>query len=292
VIFFRSILKKPDVLWCFDDGGYDNLSIFNAKLTIFHAVDHNLERQTPNCSSTADFVFATSRTILSYMKPADKSGVIINHGLRKEYISYAKKNVTSISQDKSESENLTPKNVGFWGSLLKESLDRKKILELVEHFTELNFHFIGSYEQRDSNVGGIADFENESFVSKLKALSNVKLYGAKEAAFIVQASSKFDALINLEYQFSPRWDNGNPHKILEYLAFGLPIFTTPMIAYENSTLFFITEESSDIITDFNSFLLKWRNLNSKELRLKRLNYALCNSYEQHIMEIEEFTSVA
>ena len=58
--FIRELTGQPDVVWCFDQGTFDDLSIFGAPLCLFHPVDHNLERNMPPLARTADLVFSTS----------------------------------------------------------------------------------------------------------------------------------------------------------------------------------------------------------------------------------------
>lgn len=275
---------KPDIVWCFSDGIFDDLRIFGAALIIFHPVDHNLSRKTPICAKYANVVFSTSPEILKYMKPDNKPGIVINHGLNDHFVNYALKRKEVLSRDgKFQFRNV----VGFWGSLFKESLDRKKVISLVTNFPYLKFIFFGPYELKQNNVGGKFDEEIFNFISELKSQPNVILKGALASSEIVKEIDSIDLYINIEFEASRRWDNGNPHKVLEYLSTGKVVFTTPMVMYKNSDLFFFCD-AGDVVFDFKKLLSELNNWNSTKEQNKRLDFALNNTYAKQVERIEKF----
>lgn len=275
----------PDIVWCFDDGTYDDLSIFGAATIIFHPVDHNLNRETPACAFTADVVFSTSYRILEYMKPRNKPGKVIQHGLNTALEKYAQKQkLRSLNTG----ETVLPFNqqVGFWGSLFKESLDRKKIIRLVDALPSVTFSFWGPYKIEQNNLGGMTNAEVISFIEQLSAMPNVRLKGPRKANELVQEIENIDLFINIEFEYSARWDNGNPHKILEYLATGKPVFSSPVLMYTDTDLLFV-HAGEDIVADFQSLLNNWEKCNEKAEQVKRIDFALGNTYSKQIERIEE-----
>jgi hypothetical protein len=287
-IQFKQIGKKfsntPDIVWCFDDGNFDDLQIFGAEYTIFHPVDHNLERKLPLCSATADIVLAPSTAILEYMKPAGKPGYIINHGLNEVFEQYAiaKKH----AMDASPTGNSFNGKIGFLGSLFKECLNRKMILELIREYPEFNFIFFGPYNINDSNLGGSSDVQIMDFITALQKSQNVILKGPMDTRDLIEDICDIDIFINMEYQYSKRWDNSNSHKILEYLATGMSVLSTPVLMYNHTNLlFFVNDEN--VIESFNNLIRNWDKLNAKQEQIKRIDFALNNTYLAQILRIEK-----
>ena len=282
---FKYLLKVRanglDLVWCFDDGTFEDLKIFESKFVVYHPVDHTLSRKQSACAKSADVVFASSPRILEYQTPVNKKGFIINHGLNKVF----EQNAKNILGRLNTSNSGELKYVGFWGSLLKESLDKKKILELVSTFPELDFLFIGPYSQQENNLGGLHNNEIEYFIESLKSKPNVKLTGPKSSIEIIQLLEKLQVLLNLEYPYSSHWDNGNPHKIMEYLSTGAVVFSTPMVMYENSDLIFETSLDGNVVLDFSDLRRNFRMLSSREESFKRINFALENTYEAQLSKV-------
>jgi glycosyltransferase involved in cell wall biosynthesis len=285
---FRNIIKsrknQPDIVWCFDDGNFDDLRIFGAAINIFHPVDHNLGREQPACASTADMVLSTTPAILAYMKPGDKPGFVIGHGLNEDFEKYA----IAKKADIANHSTVKPFNnkVGFWGSLFKESLDRKRILQLVEQFPGINFTFIGPCNLKDANLGGRTDKEAFDFLESLKLQPNVKLLGPLNGNELTKVITDIELYLNIEFEYSRRWDNGNPHKILEYLATGMPVLSTPVLMYNHTNLlFFVNDEN--VIESFNNLIRNWDKLNAKQEQIKRIDFALNNTYLAQILRIEK-----
>jgi hypothetical protein len=286
----RRILKsagRPDVVWCFDMGTFDDLDIFGARLRIFHPVDHNMERTAPRVAGKADFVFSTSPRILEYMKRSDQRGIVVQHGLNGSMEQYAQ----------AERERLTRMadtppfrgTIGFWGSLFKESLDTRKILRLVEAYPAYSFHFWGAHNLTDNNLTGRKDRAVMTFIDSLKAKSNVCLRGVRSSADFCLEISEVDMFINIEFEYSLRWDNGNPHKIMEYLATGKPVFSTPVIMYADKGMLF-ESAGEDVVEDMRQFLSEWEHWAGVQQRLRRIDYALSNTYRQQLGRIEAFVS--
>ena len=275
----------PDVVWCFDDGTYDDLSIFGAATRIFHPVDHNLYRETPACAFTADIIFSTSFRILEYMKPRNKPGKVIQHGLNTAFEQFAQKQKL-LSLNAGPTIQSFNQQVGFFGSLFKESLDRKKIIRLVEAFPTVTFSFWGACVSAQNNLGGMTDAEVDGFIQQLRAMPNVRLNGPRKANELVAEIENIDLFINIEFEFSDRWDNGNPHKILEYLATGKPVFSTPVLMYADTNLLFV-HAGEDVIADFQTLLNNWEKWDTKAAQMKRIDFALNNTYFGQIVRIEE-----
>jgi hypothetical protein len=282
--FIRELTGQPDVVWCFDQGTFDDLDIFGAPLRIFHPVDHNLERCLPPVAHSADLVFSTSHKILEYMCPSGTKGIVIHHGLNATFERFARLQLEKLSA------GVPPPvfggRIGFWGSLFKESLDRRKVLTLVRSFPEYTFLFWGASQMAQNNLAGKNDAEVAEFIHALSASPNVTLMGPGTAEDFIAEVPGLDILINIEFEYSARWDNGNPHKLMEYLSTGKPVFSTPALMYADTNLLFVSR-NEDVVSDFRTLLDEWTSWSGAAESIKRIQFALQNTYCQQIARIEE-----
>jgi len=279
----------PDVVWCFDMGTFDDLGIFGGALLIFHPVDHNLERRSPSVAGKADFVFSTSPRILDYMKRPGQRGMVVHHGLNEHLERHAlaeRERLATLGAPRSFGGI-----VGFWGSLFKESLDARKIFRLVEAFPDYQFLFWAAHDPADSNLTGKVDAESMAFIERLRSKPNVRLMGPRSAADFCGEIDRVDLFINLEFEYSLRWDNGNPHKIMEYLATGKPVFSTPVLMYAGTGMLY-EQGDADVVDDMHRFLAAWEHWAGIPERVKRIDYALQNTYRQQVGHIETFIAAA
>lgn len=284
-----SVTGKPDVVWCFDLTNFDDLGIFGGGIRIFHPVDHNLERKPPPVAANSDFIFSTSPRILEYMKPPGKKGRVVQHGLNADMEQFARRERARLA---GMSEPIPFRGViGFWGSLFKESLDARKMLRLVDAFPEATFILWGAHLPSQTNLNGKVDGESLGFISALRSRPNVELRAPLNPTDLVREIDDVDLFINVEFEYSMRWDNGNPHKIMEYLATGRPVFSTPVLMYSDTGLLFESRDE-DIVADMRRFFSEWERWGSLPERLKRIDFALENTYALQISRIEAFISDA
>jgi hypothetical protein len=281
--FIRELTGQPDVVWCFDQGTFDDLDIFGAHMRIFHPVDHNLERCMPPVANTADLVFSTSHKILEYMCPKGTRGIFIHHGLNATFEQFARLQLERLS-DTEEAEPFRGR-IAFWGSLFKESLDRRKVLDLVRSFPTYVFLCWGASSMVQNNLAGKNDAEVAEFIEALSSSPNVRMMGPGMAEDFIAEVPGIDILLNVEFEYSARWDNGNPHKLMEYLSTGKPVFSTPALIYADTDLLFVARDE-DVVTDFKTLIGDWTIWSDKKESVKRIEFALRNTYRQQIERIE------
>ena len=281
--FIRKLTGQPDVVWCFDQGTFDDLNVFGAPLNIFHPVDHNLERCMPPVAKTADLVFSTSHKILDYMCPSGTKGIVIHHGLNATFERFARQQLEMLKD--ADHPPVFGGRIGFWGSLFKESLDRRKVLTLVRAYPAYTFLCWGASMMSQNNLAGKNDEEVAAFIAALSSSPNVKLMGPGTAEDFIAEVPGLDVLINIEFEYSARWDNGNPHKLMEYLSTGKPVFSTPALMYAGTDLLFVSR-SEDVVEDFKALVDDWAEWSKASERVKRIDFALQNTYRQQIGRIE------
>ena len=79
----------------------------------------------------------------------------------------------------------------------------------------------------------------------------------------------------------------NPHKILEYLGSGNAIISSWISEYQNTQdLVYMVEKNSNYLQKFNDIRNNLGFYNMEKFRKKRREFALKNTYQEKIREIE------
>ncbi len=266
-----------DIVWDFNCSYlYNDLSAFGASMILFHPVD-KISADTAN--KKADIVFSVSQLILNDYKVPDVPRYLVNHGISSEFIKIAKQPALSNSG--------SPVKACYIGNLLIPSLDREMIKGLVSKHPEVEFVFIGPYNNKN-NIAGSSLPGDEEFIDFLRTNSNVTLTGVLDSAEIAALIPAFDVFL-VCYKTSEHYRCDNTHKVLEYLSTGKVIVSTPILYYKDSDLFEISDRD-DVIETFTRVTAALYQYNSDELMRRRKDFALNNTYEKHIGEIEAHCS--
>jgi hypothetical protein len=73
---------------------------------------------------------------------------------------------------------------------------------------------------------------------------------------------------------------------MEYLSTGKPVFSTPALMYADTNLLFVSR-NEDVVSDFRTLLDEWTSWSGAAESIKRIQFALQNTYCQQIARIEE-----
>jgi len=271
----RNIIGNVDIVWSFTDL-YPDLRIFNGKKIIYHQVDNITESNNyTKPGKFADLVIGVTDSILDRFNHESKH--LVNHGLsayflKEEYFKWS--NTT---------EGI---NVCYCGNLTAPSVDYKLLIELISNNKEVNFHFIGPYENAISE-------HFIDLIDQLKSAENVKLYGKVHPNELSELYQIMDAFILCYDRFSKfaqgRNRSSNSHKILEYLSTGRVVISTNMSTYNDKPgllEMLDTDSNEGFQSLFSEVITNIEKYNSKENMEKRINYARSNTYENRIAQIE------
>lgn len=274
--------RKPDIVWSFDLGNLFPLQLFDKDIfRVFHPVDEPGDRNALQAAKGAHILFAVTREIIDKYKFFGIPSFFINHGLAKEF----------IPQEIYRSSQGRPVSVGMSGNLLRPDLDRKILLQIIRENPETSFHFFGSYEAGQSNIGAAIDLAATSFIDTLRTAKNVKLHGVLKTAELAASLNQMDALL-ICYDIQRDQSKGtNYHKVIEYLSTGKVIISNNITTYagDPDLVNMIAERNDNanlpaLFTDTISSLDKW---NAAALQKKRKSFALDNTYQKQIKRIEQ-----
>jgi hypothetical protein len=252
---------EPDILWNFDNNNFfQSEAIFKNCFRIFHPVDAFVAK-SKNFENIYNIVFSVSDIILDSINHSKK--YFINHGVSNEFL-IPSKYIPINSKIK----------VGYVGNLNIPNIDYKILESLIKNRKDVDFIFIGPYD------------ESLEFYNNTKSLVNITFTGKKFGKEYFEIMSKCDMFLLL-YISSDLYKLDNSHKILEYMSFGKVILSTKISAYNNSDLIEMVEDNQEYENIFNSIVNNIKNFNCQKLKSKRIDFANDNSYDNQIIRIEK-----
>ncbi|NET36075.1 MAG: glycosyltransferase family 4 protein [Cyanothece sp. SIO1E1] len=273
----KKIDRKIDIIWDFDCNNlYENLDLFGAKMKIFHPVDQGAKKLPP--TKIPDIIFSVSNDILETYKDIKKPKYFINHGLGSPFLAHAQECLDSKNIDETISDY--PLKIGYIGNLTVPPLNRSPIMQLIEAYPSIDFHFWGPY---DISVNTASDIV--SFIEFLKSSPNVVLYGKKNPTEILPIIKNMDALL-LNYKATTAYNADNTHKILEYFSLGKVVISSRLKVYKDEAILRQAKNDEEWISYFNEVIQDLAKFNKKEKQLERISFAVQNSYPNQIKRIE------
>lgn len=261
----KSMNGSVDVVWSFDSSRLYYLDLFKAKLSIAHLVDFRENHFLKELATSADYCFATSDSIIDNLKTHNKRSHKLQHG-------YAiPKELKSFDLP---GENST-KGI-YIGNLDIVFLDWNVVKVLCKEFSSIDFVFIGPISQPLLERMESTHLSNLHFVPKVPS-SDVPGY---------LTSATFCFQIYDEKMFPEQLQN--PHKIMQYLGSGKPIFASSTHEYRSSGLIAEYKDQADVVEKFRTFSEELVKHSSEESSKQRIDYALDHTYTKQVKRIEEF----
>ena len=276
----QRIPKPVDLLWSFDLGNLFPLPFFGKKMfKIFHPVDEPRDRNAILAGAGADILFSVTKEIIEKYKSLGIPSYFVNHGLASEFS--LGEIVPGPANDKVK--------VGMSGNLLRPDLDRETLLRIVRENPEVEFHFYGSYEIAQSNIGAAVGKEVNQFIETLKSFPRVVLNGVLKTEDLAKKLNGMDALL-ICYDIQRDQSKGtNYHKIMEYLSTGKVIVSNNVTTYnEYPDLIQMIPERADnetlpaLFRETIGNLEKW---NAEALINERRSFAGNNTYGKQLERI-------
>ena len=171
---------------------------------------------------------------------------------------------------------------------MREDIDRSCLLQLVRKYEDKVFEFWGEYDIHSSNIH-LAQNVSESaidFIKEVSGFSNVILHGPVTSEELAEGLRKMDALMICYSQ-----ECLNSHKMLEYLATGKVIISSPVSSYRNMPELIAMVEhvgSPDYERLFDKVIGSLNFYNSEDRAKARRKFAADHSYLNNILTIEHF----
>lgn len=279
----KKIGKKVDIIWSFDLGNLYPFHLFPKNtVKVFHPVDEPLIKQAIVAANGANIVFSVTREILDKYKGYNVPREFINHGVSPDFIGSLPENHYRQNQ---------PVKVGYSGNLLRPDMDRETLLTIIKENPNTEFHFFGSYQAKDTNIGGDESDAALIFINELKNAPNVKLHGVLNQQQLALAYAGMDAFL-VCYDINKDQSKGtNYHKLMEYLATGRVIISNNITTYnDRPDLIMMTKErdNNDALPAlFRSVINSIEKYNSAGSQEARKKFASSNTYPQQLNRISQ-----
>lgn len=259
-----------DLVWSFDNSRLFHLDLFRAKKVISHVMDYDMDFQTERHATSADLCLGVTQAIVSRLRSHNSNSHLLGHGYR-----YQETDTLPMLPGEGEKKAI------YVGNLLIPLIDRALLVELVQTFHLIDFHFVGSTGA--DNLNTKVDPQAADFLKKLEGRKNVFLHGAVQSERLTGMIRAADfCLLAYDTKSYPQ-QTANSHKVMEYLASGKPVFCTPMSEWNNSDL--LTNYSS--AEELKMLIQNLELYNNPDHVGRRRDYALDHSYVRQIERIEK-----
>lgn len=213
-----------DLVWSFDLTNAMPLSYFsNKSKKIFFAADWPLNSDAVKSAEGANLLVSVAQEILDQYPPkVNTKKLLIDHGVAECFIEEGKKPFVKTDD---------VIRIGMSGNFLRPDIDRPVLLEIIRTHTNMVFECFGAYEPQNSNLGGAYDQEAIAFIDALKLAPNVILHGVVPTETLAKELRRMDAFL-ICYDVDKDQSKGtNYHKVMEFLAFGRPVFSNCISKY-------------------------------------------------------------
>jgi len=287
----KKIVDGPiDEVWNFNPHTYVDLRSFHAGKTMLLIYDFYKGEHVFKAAETADAVISVSQVILDHYKDVTPPKLLLQHGLGKHFEEKALERVRKKEFNQYPAGKL---KAGYVGNLLRVGMNTSVGTQIIESHPDVEFHFWGPCSLEENNVNGAGTTvapELIAFIEFLQKRENVFLHGVMGQQELAEGLAKMDTFLFL---YSPRTEmNGasNSHKLLEYLSTGKVIVSTCVSNYLGTDLLLMCgkEEEEKLPELFKEVVNNFSLYSSEEQQLKRLNFALDNTYTRQIERIQQF----
>lgn len=210
--------SRPLQVWSFAPDLPDLIGTLNEECFVYYCTDdyarfdgHDADRIRAAEAETigrADVVITTSQPLCDEKRKLRSDVHLVRHGVDVEHFARAWRNPPAFPGELSDR---TGPVFGFFG-LLHHWIDVDLLADVASRRPRYSFVLIG---------------DCRTPVDRLRALSNVRLLGRRPYAQLPAYAAAFTAGL-LPFRQTEMTRSINPVKMLEYLAAGLPIVSTPL----------------------------------------------------------------
>lgn len=247
----------------------DRLDKFQNAKSIYFPVDDYTD--LPIKTRYADKLFTVSSNIQERFEQSNIPITWINHGLSSVFAEKAKVKLAELKKEEDPEKHVRNK-IGYAGNLTIPFLDRMAVLNTISSLPDFTFHFFGNYANNEKDA--------QEFISILKQQNNVILHGQLSTENLAEQLFQMDILWLCYKADGKNYHLENSHKILEYLATGLPIVSTPIKYLKEAEPDFIYQSQNinhaEVIKDLKN---KKEDL---EIIIQRIKFSLKATYRENI----------
>lgn len=283
----KKIAVPIDIVWSFELGNLYPFKYFGSKVyKIFHPVDEPLNTHAIDAASGADIIFSVTKEILEKYRHLSIPGHFINHGVTDDFL-------LSVDVNKPASN---PIHIGLSGNFLRPDIDRETLLTIIGENPGVVFDCWGSYQVKQTNIGGAEDDTTLAFIRQLQSGKNVVMHGPVPPDELAPALHEADGFL-VCYDVKKDQSKGtNYHKVIEYLSTGKVIISNNITTYRDQPdlvqMIRERDHNNKLPELFKKVISQLGNYNSAGLQQQRIAFANDNTYKKQIDRISQLTGHA
>jgi hypothetical protein len=236
-------------------------------------VDVHRTKYEMKCADNADLTILVSNFFLEKFS-SYKNQLVTGHGSR--LLDGVKKTISVPGSSRHK--------VGLIGNFFSTNIDYDQVIEIAKStVTSADLILIGPKEP--NNLGGSSTSVIQDKISTLNKFDHVFFIGAVPADDLNSDISLMDIHLILYKNFT---GNINPHKLIQYLASGKVVMTSPIFdskMYPENSIFQLEDNNAG--TALINLIKNLSFWNSDQLKNIRIAYAKTNSYNNKILEINK-----
>jgi hypothetical protein len=271
----RLNLSKIDLIWSFDPNRFFELNQWDAEKTIYHTVDfHPKAKYEKDIVLSSNYFFGVADLILEEHQ-AYRKGIMIPHASDLDGFN------TKIDLQLSGKNKIRAIYTGNF----HQDINYEVLKSLAKENTDVDFMLIGP--TAPSNLSSKNTIEKEDFTT-LKKVENVFFLGNIPPSHLMSYLELADINLVL-FKKSQEKKHCSPHKLMAYFYSGNPTLSNYIDAHKNSdaNLLIMAKNDGEILEKFQQIKTNLSTFKSLELIQERRNYAIENSYQTRINEIEK-----
>lgn len=271
----RLNLSKIDLIWSFDPNRFFELNHWEAEKTIYHTVDfHPKAKFEKDIVLSSDYFFGVADLVLKEHQGYRK-GKLIPHASDLDGFN-TKIDLQLPGQNKIRA---------IYTGNFHQDINYEVLKSLAKDNSDVDFLLIGP--TAPSNLSSKNTIEKEDFTA-LKNLENVFFLGNIPPSHLMSYLELADINLVL-FKKSQEKKHCSPHKLMAYFYSGNPTLSNYIDAHKNSetNLLIMAKNDAEILEKFHELKSNLTLYKSPELMQVRRKFAIENSYQTRINEIEK-----
>jgi len=269
-------IMKFDIVWSFDPYRFWNQTVWGTDKTIYHTVDFHPKAKFENeiCQSS-NYVLGVTPLVIDSIRDYKKIIHRIGHGA----------DIDNFSIDRSISVSGSNKIKACYTGNFHKHINYELLIQMANDNKNIDFIMIGPIKNNNLSSGKQINQKELLIINELK---NIFLIGSVPSNQLMSYISQCE--INL-VMFKKEFEiiHCSPHKLMAYFYSGNVTLSNYIDEHKNTDLDIIT--MVDDVKNISIKLTEYKNkidiVNSKELIQKRKKFAIQNSYDNKIKEINK-----
>ncbi len=266
-------IEKIDIVWSFDPNRFFEQGVWNAITKLYHTVDfHPQAKYEKDLVLSSDHFFGVTRLILDEHKDYRKGIEIVHAADLDGFQEGISVNIPG---------NQTIKAI-YTGNFHKH-IDYNLLMTLVDQNPTVDFILVGPTQS--SNLSSKNTIEIETF-KQLKDKPNIFFTGNVPSNHLISYLNGCDINLVL-FRKENEIIHCSPHKLMAYFYSGNITLSNYIDAHKNtsSDIICMEETGAEILLKFKQISTDLARWNSAELKIKRSEFAIANSYSEKIKQI-------